>query len=158
MIQILPASPANAEVIARLNQSVHQIHLDRVPHFFRQPGEIERLEAFKELLTQANTCAFIAYADIEAIGYVLAIIHERPASVFSPARRWLYVDQISVEPIWKKRGIGRQLMQAVLDYAHAAGITELETDTWAFNDASQAFFKSCGFQPKIIRHWLDGGA
>ena len=154
MIQILPASPAQAEVIARLNQAVHQIHLDRAPHFFQQPGDAERIEAFRELLTQANTRAFIAYADEAAIGYVLATIHEQPANVYSPARRWLYVNEISVEPGWKKNGIGRQLMHTVLDNARSAGITELETDTWAFNDVAQAFFQSLGFRPKVIRHWL----
>jgi predicted N-acetyltransferase YhbS len=158
MIQILPASPAHAEAIARLNQSVHQLHLDRAPHFFRQPGDAERLEAFRELLTQANTRAFIAYADDEAIGYVLATIREQADNVYSPARRWLYVDQISVEPRWKRQGLGRQLMQVLLNEARAAGITELETDTWAFNNAAQAFFQACGFQPKILRHWLEVGS
>ncbi len=155
MIQIMPASPAHAAELARLNQSVHQIHLDRVPRFFQQPGDTERTEAFGELLTQATTRAFIAYADEAAIGYVVATIHERPANIYSPARRWLYVDQISVEPGWKKQGIGRQLMHAVLDCARSAGITELETDTWAFNDESQAFFQALGFRPKLIRHWLE---
>jgi len=32
---------------------------------------------------------------------------------------------------------------------------EIETDTWAFNDSAQAFFKQFGFQPKIIRQQLD---
>lgn len=155
MIQILPASPADAETLAKLNQVVHQLHLDRAARFFRQPSDAETLEAFKELLTQANTRAFIAYAGDAAIGYVLATIHERPASVFNPARRWLYIDQISVEPGWKNQGIGRQLMQAVLDAARAASITELEADTLAFNDAAQAFFRECGFQPKVLRYWLE---
>ena len=110
MIQILPASLADAGAIANLNRHVHQLHLDRAPHFFRQPGDAERLQAFREFLTQANARAFIAYADDVAVGYVLASIHERPAGVFSPRRRWVYVDQISVEPRWKKQGVGRQLM------------------------------------------------
>lgn len=33
--------------------------------------------------------------------------------------------------------------------------TEIETDTWAFKDSAQVFFKQFGFQPKIILRRLD---
>ena len=68
---------------------------------FVQPTESELQAAFRDLLTQANARAFIAYADDTAVGYVLVLIQEKPASISSPARRWLYVDQISVEPQWE---------------------------------------------------------
>lgn len=154
MIRIEPASPAHAASLARLNRHVHQLHVEHVPRFFVQPSEAEAQAAFAGLLAQANVRAFIAYADDAPVGYVLVFIHEQAANTFNPSRRWLYVDQISVEPEWEGQGIGRQLMRTVVEYARSARIDELETDTWAFNSAAQEFFSAVGFQPKTERFWM----
>jgi GNAT superfamily N-acetyltransferase len=154
MIRIEQASPADAPTLAKLNLRVHRLHVDHAPHFFVEPTEVERQAVFAELLSRPNARAFIAYTEDHAIGYVLALIQERAASTFNPARRWLYLDQISVEVEWEGRGVGRQLMTALIDYAHSAGIYEMETDAWAFNHTAQAFFKGFGFQPKSERYWM----
>jgi GNAT superfamily N-acetyltransferase len=85
---------------------------------------------------------------------VTVLIVEREARVFTPARRCLYIDQISVEPEWEGQGVGTRLMEAAIEYAHAAKIDELEVDTFAFNEKAQRFFTSFGFQPKIQRFWM----
>lgn len=154
MIQIEKASLTDADTLVRLNQHVHRLHMENASRFFKQPTEAESQLAMQELLAQTNAQAFIAYSDGQAVGYILFMIRKQAENVFSPGRRWLYVDQISVEPEWLKHGIGRQLLQAVFDIAREVGIEELEVDTWAFNARAQAFFKSFGFQPKIIRHWM----
>jgi GNAT superfamily N-acetyltransferase len=55
-----------------------------------------------------NVRAFIAYADDAPAGYVLAIVNEQPANEFCPARRYVLVAQISVEPEWERQGVGHQ--------------------------------------------------
>lgn len=154
MTRIQQASPADAAVLANLNLHVHRLHLEHASRFFVQPTDIERQAAFAELLSQSNVRAFIAYVDKRAVGYVLAHIDERAAGVFTPARRWLYVDQISVEPEWEGRGIGRQLVTSVVEYARSSKVDELEADVWAFNQAAQEFFEAVGFRPKIERFWM----
>jgi GNAT superfamily N-acetyltransferase len=154
MTRIEQASQADVEALATLNLRVHQLHVRHAPRFFIQPTEAQVREGFRELLVQENVRAFIAYAEGIPVGYVLVLIHERPADAIGPARRWLYIDQISVEPQWERQGIGRQLMQSVMDLGRAAGIDELETDIWAFNENAQAFFESFGFLPKIQRFWM----
>ncbi len=154
MIRIEPASSSDAATLASLNRHVHQLHVEQAPRFFGQPSEAETQAAFAELLAQPNTRAFVAYADDMPVGYALARIQERPAGTFNPSRRWLYVDQISVEPEWKGRGIGHELIRAVVDCARAAEIDELETETWAFNTKAQEFFSAVGFQPKTERFWM----
>jgi ribosomal protein S18 acetylase RimI-like enzyme len=154
MIRIEQASVEHAAMLARLNVHVHQLHVENASRFFVQPSDEERRAAFVELLSQANVRAFIAYADDTPVGYVLALIHDRAASTFNPARRWLYVDQISVEPEWEGRGVGSQLMRTIVDYARRVEIDELETEAWAFNTRARGFFRAVGFRPKSERFWM----
>lgn len=154
IVRIETASPADTDTLARLNQHVHKLHIEAVPHFFKRPNQQEVATFFKELLGKDNWRAFIAYVDDTAVGYVLVTTGERPVNTFSLARRWLYIDQISVEPNWQGQGVGRELMKAALQYAREAGLDNIEVDTWAFNSAAQSFFQSVGFQPKTKRFWM----
>lgn len=154
MIRIQEASQADADVLARLNQHVHRLHTDNASRFFRQPSLEEVSSFFEESLQRENTRGFIAYADDVPVGYVLVIFVERPASTFSPSRRWLYVDQISVETKWERHGVGTQLLETAVQEAKAAGIDELEIDTWSFNTRAKDIFKRFGFQPKTERFWM----
>jgi GNAT superfamily N-acetyltransferase len=157
MIRIQQASLADADVLARLNQHVHRLHTDNASRFFRQPSLEEVASFFKESLARERTRALIAYADDVPVGYVVLIFVERLANPFSPPRRWLYVDQISVEPEWERHGVGTQLLESAVQQARTAGMDELEIDTWSFNTKAKAFFKGFGFQPKTERFWMQIG-
>jgi GNAT superfamily N-acetyltransferase len=153
-MRIEPGSPADAGTLARLNTFVHDLHLEHAPHVFGTPTREDAAAAFEALLRRENYRAFLAYVDDRAVGYVLVMVGERPASAFNRPRRWLYIDQISVEPDARRHGVGRALVSAVLRHADDTGIDDVEVDTWAFNDRAQAFFASLGFRAKTRRSWI----
>ena len=149
--RVRAASPSDTQALARLRTRVHGVHVDRAPEIFTRPAHTEMEEEFRALLGQGHTRAFIALAGEVPVGYVLALVQERPATPLVRARRWLYVDQISVEPAWTRRGVGRQLMQATIDLARSLQIDDLVTDVWAFNEETQAFARACGFRSQMER-------
>jgi diamine N-acetyltransferase len=154
LTRIEQASQLDARTLAALGLRVHRLHVSHAPGFFVEPTA-EQMEAeMVRVLAQENARAFMAYREDVPVGYVLVLIHERPATPLVPARRWLYVDQISIEPEWQGNGIGRQLMQGAIDFARMGGIDELVADVWAFNEEAQAFFKACGCRPQIERLWM----
>jgi len=150
-IRIEPATSSDAPALARLRRHVHGLHVRQVPDYFIQPTDAEMVEVFRGLLAQDNVRAFVAYAGDAPVGYLLALIQERPATSLGRARRWLYLDQISVEPPWARRGLGRQLMRQAVEMATSLGIDELLTDVWAFNEEARAFALACGFHPQMSR-------
>jgi ribosomal protein S18 acetylase RimI-like enzyme len=154
VMRIDTATVADAETLAELNEHVHRLHLQHAPAFFSEPTREAAAAAFGVLLARDDTRAFIASVDDGAVGYVLVVTYERPASAFSPARRTLYIDQIAVAPGARRRGVGRELVGAALGWARAASINDIEVDTWAFNTAAQAFFTSFGFRAKTGRLWM----
>jgi ribosomal protein S18 acetylase RimI-like enzyme len=157
MVEICTATIEDAVALACLNHRVHALHVQEAPNDFVRPPQAELEEWFRGILSRPGTIALLAKLGHEPVGYVLAGVHEKPKDLFTNARRWLYLDQISVEAAQERQGVGRMLCEALVARARREGLTEIETDTWAFNQSAQEFFRHLGFSPKIIRHHMPIG-
>ena len=150
-IVIRGAGPDDAEVLARLNGVVQQIHLDARPDFFG-PAHHAGLPAwFRTQLADAGTRCFIAEAEGRAVAYLLAFVREQPANCFCPARKWMEVDQIAVETTQRRAGIARALIETAEVEARRVGATVLELNVWCFNDAAHEAFEQLGFRARAIK-------
>jgi len=152
-MRIEVATFEDASLLAELNQPVQELHARTVPEFFRPASKTEIESFFRDLLKDEAHHAFVAYEGSKPVGYVLLVIRERPPTPFSYARRWLLVDQISVLPEYEGMGYGQGLMHSAFELAHCEGITDIETETWSFNERAQAFFRQQGFKPRSERLW-----
>jgi ribosomal protein S18 acetylase RimI-like enzyme len=153
-LKIRPATREDATVLATLNAIVHDLHASRRPDSFRTPSASEVADWFAHLLAEPTARAWIADYDGAPVGYVLALLNDRPANVFCHARHWCEIDQISVAPTHRKRGIARALVEHAVAAARSAGFHDVELSTWSFNHAAQRAFEQIGFVPKTIRYEL----
>jgi len=113
-VNVRPAVAGDAHALAALNRFVHEMHAARRPDFFK-PTRLEETAAwFRERFHELTTAAWIAEEDGLPVGYVLTFFHERGENAFRRPRRWCEIDQIAVDPEWRRRGIGRALMAAAL--------------------------------------------
>ncbi len=55
------------------------------------------------------------------------------------------IDELAVEPIHRRRGIGASLVEAAIRLAHHRGSSHLLVDTSRANEPVQAFYRACGF-------------
>jgi diamine N-acetyltransferase len=154
-IRIVRATEADASLVARLNSQVHKLHVDHAPAFFAEPRDDEVREALAAMLREADNQAFIAYADEEAIGYILLALRDRIANTFCRANRSLWIEQVLVVPEWRRHGVGRRLVEAATGYARACGIETLVAEVWTFNRDSHAFFQSVGFPAQSVRYCMN---
>ena len=51
----------------------------------------------------------------------------------------------------RRKGVGRTLIQVVLQAAEDEGIRDVELSTWVFNISAQEAFRRLGFSPKVVR-------
>jgi len=56
-----------------------------------------------------------------------------------------WIPNMAVEPDCQGMGIGKQLVQAALDYLRAAGMTHAKIETLASNERGQSLYPSVGF-------------
>jgi GNAT superfamily N-acetyltransferase len=57
------------------------------------------------------------------------------------------IKRLYLLPDWRGRGLGRPLVQAVLQAAHAAGYARAALSTWPGNAAGLALYGALGFAP-----------
>jgi GNAT superfamily N-acetyltransferase len=145
------ARPGDELALAGLNGFVQELHAAARPDIYRRPRAEEVAAWFAALLRKPSTAVWIAEADDKPIGYIVGMIHEQSENTFCFARRWCEIDQIGVHPQWQKQGVGKALFDVVLESAARHGISEIELNTWWFNESAQAAFQQWGFSPKTIR-------
>ncbi len=55
--------------------------------------------------------------------------------------------QMWVDPSCRRLGLGRQLVEAIADWARERGITQLKTSVTAGNERAEALYEAAGFLP-----------
>ena len=155
-VSIRNATESDTATISALNKDVQAIHAAAVPSRFKTPGP--------ETFTVADASAFIAqpgYFGLIAewagapVGYAIARLMQNPETPFAYPSKMLYVHQISVRPEYRRRGVGRALLDCLKQKGSAAGATRLTLEAWAFNSAALDFFQGYGLAPASIRLWSE---
>lgn len=145
-MNIRQATPDDASIIAQLNLHVQQVHADKKPDLYKQAVLSDDLIAFYEKrLRETTEVIYLAENDGQAVGYVHAIIRERPENFFAHIRRDIVVNEISVNPEYYGTGVADELMQIVIDLAHQHGINRIVLDVWDWNGRAKRFYEKQGF-------------
>ena len=150
MVTIRTATRDDAAVISALNADVQAIHAAALPWRFKPPGAWTVADA-QALLARPNYFAFIAEADGGPAGYVVAEAIRHPETGRHHAHAMIYVHEISVREVCRRRGVGRALLDAVTARGKELGIERIALDTWSFNEGALAFFRSYGLAPYNVR-------
>jgi predicted N-acetyltransferase YhbS len=82
-IEILKATPEEANQIARLNDAVQKMHAEKHPDVFRYPTDSSEIEAFfREQITAEDNSVFIATDSGHAVGYVWCTVQRKREDPF----------------------------------------------------------------------------
>lgn len=94
----------------------------------------------REFLSDPRHRLVVALDDELVVGFVSAVIYLHPDK---PAPE-LWINEIGVAPTHQRQGIGRRLLQAILEEAKRAGCTEAWVLTDRVNTAAMAMYRSAG--------------
>lgn len=83
-------------------------------------------------------------------GAVLGVISARPVTHFTGERDG-YIGELAVAERAGRRGIGRALVGAALDWASQRGLANLTLHTGACNTGARAFYAALGFRQEEVR-------
>lgn len=148
----------DAAAIGRLHAIVHNLHVDHLAWYFKGVDVHHLAEVARATLQQPDTYTIVARVDGEIVGYAVGVLHDIPESLFAHECKHLYLDQIAVDPAFRRKGIGRELVKALLNYARREGLEQVALDTWEFNEGARSFFLSMGFKRQMQRLAMSVGA
>lgn len=152
-LTIRQAQADDAPLLARLNISVQQLHADHFPQRFKplQPDDPALLAFYDKLLADPTCVIYLAAWDGEAAGYVVCMVKDSAGNAFIYPAKTLLVDQLSVSEAFRRRGIGRALMERAASLARDVGADSIQLTVWTFNEEAIAFYKQLGYDVAMLK-------
>lgn len=143
MITIKETTDAN--FLAELNREVQEHHHKMYPEIFRPYDKEEIAKAIKKMLGGREAKAFVAYEGEEAAGYAIIFISRFNQNAFQQARSAMQVDQFAVLEKFRKKGVGKKLMDFLVELAKKEKLSRIDLNHWEKNEEAKEFFGKSGF-------------
>lgn len=149
-IKVRQGGEGDEHMLANLNSFVQELHVANAPERFKPVETFAVAEWYGKMLKNPDCRVWIAEADELPAGYVLSVCYDRPENPFCFRRVYCEIDQISVSPEFRRKGVARALIERVLAEARAVGIRDIELNSWSFNTEAHDTFRALGFHPQIV--------
>ncbi len=141
-IEIRQARVDDAPVIALLRQAMWE---EMNPSRRAGPGYVERLSAYwRRMLSAQLATGWVAETDRHIVGSAMLLLHEHPGRPGNESLVRGYVTSVYVVPDARYHGIGRRLMDTLIDWAREHGLQRLELRT---STMGRKLYDQAGFEP-----------
>ncbi len=111
--------------------------------------EIQR--GFADALDRDDARVVLAEMDSIVAGYAVFVKVVTPERPGVRASRTGLIDELCVSPDFRRRGVGRALMEEVKRLCAELTLDRLELTVWTFNESALAFYRDCGFDDVMHR-------
>jgi diamine N-acetyltransferase len=136
----------DASLIASMNKPVQELHYQLYPEYFKPFSYNDTFEYLKTQLEDENWFCFIVTVDGINAGYALVFIRDYQENPFRKKYRGIHIDQIAILPEYQSKGIGKQFMQKIEEFAKLKQATRIELTHWELNDKAKGFYEHLGFE------------
>jgi len=151
-VRVRKATLDDVDAIVRLNGVVQGLHHRELPERFKPPDAAAYASIVRAWLAEENRTWFLAELEGgDPVGYALAVRRERPESPLTRSQMLVELEQIAVDPVVRRQGIGAALVREVIDHARRLDVRAVELSVHAFNEEAQAFFTAIGFKNIMLR-------
>ena len=135
--------------ICKLLNIVNDVHANLRPDIFII-GKRKYTEKELESIINDNTKPIFVYVmDEKVVGYVFTIIKEIMGNNLLP-RTELYIDDLCVDREYQNKGIGRKLIEYVIEFGKENKIDSITLNVWNGNDSANHLYQELGFKPRKV--------
>jgi ribosomal protein S18 acetylase RimI-like enzyme len=145
-MQIRAARGSDVTGLVGLWVEFMDFHTALEPDYVRSDGAERRWAEY--ITAKLGDDAFrvlVATEGPELAGYAVAVVRQYPP--IWTIDRFGFIQEIAVAGRHRRRGIGRRLLRAAEEWLLAAGVRRITVNVDVVNAASQALFRSAGFEP-----------
>ena len=156
---IRPVNKGDADALAEMWLDLvayHQNLTDDLPGAARG-GEHRYVRRILERLDDPYMCALVAEVEGQVVGFVLGMAVDLMPDIFDQRPSGFLAD-IYVEPHMRRHGVGRSLVNALIDWFRQCSIHTFEWHVSSNNPEGIAFWRSMGGRDVMIRMRADVGA
>jgi len=155
-IHIRPAESRDLQSLAEFALALAQVHIQVDARRFVLPGaggDAFFFEFFKGELERVETSLFSAEDQSTPVGY--AFIRIEPANVEGLCETSAWLHDLYVDPQFRGRGVGRQLISAAIESAAQLGSSSLMLGVSPTNTQALRLYEQLGMRATMIEMRLD---
>lgn len=149
---IRPATIDDLSELGKIYVEIQAYHASLYPDIFKQANIIELRNHMAHLLRTREYRIIVAETDAIIVGYAVLKIIENPGNAILYPFRMAVMDQIVVKNKLRKHGIGKSLLDGMIQIANDEKVDRIILDVWAKNKTAQDFYRSNGFT--LSQEWL----
>jgi ribosomal protein S18 acetylase RimI-like enzyme len=142
---IRKASVLDTQAVYNLLLIIADLHKKGRPEMFPDLVSKYTVGEVKERLSKEDSGVFVAELDGNTVGYVFCDV------ITEGAVQTLYIDDLCVDPNFRRMGIASMLADKTKEYAKEKNCTYLMLNVWEFNQSAIEFYENYGFQTRT-RH------
>jgi GNAT superfamily N-acetyltransferase len=118
----------------------------------RSDGDVNFRDHVVDNLSNPDFCIIVADLNGTLTGYAIAYFQDYPP-VFVD-KKCAYISDIVVDESYRGKGLGKELIDFLCDWARSRGIQRMELEVLQSNYNAHAFYDHLGFEPfmhKLVR-------
>jgi len=142
-ITIRPAAKPDAPAIARLLAQITEVHHALRPDIFRE--SYQNPDACGDSDWQDDAPVFVAATQHDVVGCLWCIMNRERDNALKLDRDWLIIDDICVDEKYRRRGIGKKLLDFACRFARDSGLDRIELNVYEANSGAVRFYENNGF-------------
>lgn len=136
-------SQSDFDGVDRIVRQVHSLHVENRPDVYRDAEPFPKTR-FDALLAAENAFALVAEDAGQIAGFCEITMKVPPDNPLLQPRIVAVIEDICVDEVCRKKGVGRLLFEAASQEARVRGALSLELCVWAFNGGARHFYEDMG--------------
>ena len=138
----------------RINDLLFQVclvHHKGRPDLFKYGAKKYTEEQLLAIIQDDQRPIFVAEDSDQVVqGYAFCIFSQHIDDNILTDIKTLYIDDLCVDETLRGQHIGRQLYEAVLDFARTSGCYNVTLNVWSLNSSAMKFYQSLGLEPQKV--------
>lgn len=139
--------------VARLVAQIHELHVNARPDIYSPDPCPMSKEYFLKILKGENSNVFVVEDNLNSqiLAYSVVRIHTAPLRQIFKQRKYINIDDLCVEKTHRGKGIGKSLMNHLMNYSKEIGVGCIELGVSEFNKEAILFYESLGMETRSRR-------
>ena len=132
----------------RLFEQVDLIHREAHPEYFKKSETVFRSKSYyQKHLIDPSVLLLGAFSEAgELMGLVHAVIKEHPQTELHVTGKFVLLDNLVVDEMYRGKGIGKRLYDQTLLWGKENKAAEIQLKVYDFNESAIEFYRKRGFE------------